>query len=158
MKLREIERYATYLIGQFLSAKYWDFRFTSARRRCGSCDYPWWDLGGNFRRKGRIKLSAPFCQFNPFEEVDNTIRHEIAHALAGPGFGHGPEWVRMCGRTGARPERLCPKNLVPPRYEATCFVCWNYQKRNKRPVIDICKNGHLVSWIDNGKLEVNYAS
>lgn len=36
------------------------------------------------------------------KEVHETILHEIAHALAGPGAGHGPKWREMARRVGAR--------------------------------------------------------
>lgn len=37
--------------------------------------------------------------------IRDTILHEIAHALVGPGHGHDGVWKAKCKEIGARPER-----------------------------------------------------
>jgi predicted SprT family Zn-dependent metalloprotease len=56
-------------------------------------------------RGGSIQMSRRHTLANTPDEVEDTLRHEIAHALVGPELGHGPEWLRMCLVTGASP---CP--------------------------------------------------
>src|SRR4051812_39687942 len=60
------------------------FRFNKRKKSTGLCCFA---LDG---RPGRIELSQYLCEHNSGEEVIDTIRHEIAHALAGRKTGHGP--------------------------------------------------------------------
>ena len=39
------------------------------------------------------------------EEVRDTILHEVAHALVGPGHGHDTVWKATAAQVGARPQR-----------------------------------------------------
>lgn len=77
-----------------LDALGWRFRWDKARRRAGQCRYGPKEIG----------LSWPV-----FEVVENrdraldTILHEVAHALAGPGAGHGPRWKTVAVTLGANP-------------------------------------------------------
>ena len=43
-------------------------------------------------------------------QVTDTILHEIAHALAGPGAGHGPAWKATASRLGATPKSCAPES------------------------------------------------
>ena len=52
-----------------------------------------------------IDISAKLALINPAERTEDTIRHEIAHALTEPGVGHGPVWKAACRVTGATPRR-----------------------------------------------------
>jgi hypothetical protein len=53
----------------------------SAVRRFGTCRYS----------RKLITLSRQLIELNDQARVLDTILHEIAHALAGPKTGHGPE-------------------------------------------------------------------
>jgi predicted SprT family Zn-dependent metalloprotease len=105
----------------------WGFRFNRRMRQVGLCWFPTQD------RPGRIELSAPFVEWNDAAAVEDTIRHEIAHALAGPFARHGPEWVRMCRITGARPSRSCKVRMPPGKWRATCPGCQAGCSRYRRP-------------------------
>ena len=37
------------------------------------------------------------------EELEITLKHELAHVLTGEGVGHGPQWVNACKRLGTSP-------------------------------------------------------
>jgi hypothetical protein len=39
------------------------------------------------------------------EKAIDTLRHEVAHAIAGHAAGHGPAWRAACRMVGANPER-----------------------------------------------------
>jgi predicted SprT family Zn-dependent metalloprotease len=77
-------------------------------------DYDGWTVSINRRLSqvyGRcnyhlktIEISAKLALINPADRTENTIRHEIAHALA-PYDGHGPVWKRMCAVVGIEPRR-----------------------------------------------------
>ncbi len=104
----------------------WTFEFDNARRRFGVC---------RFDRKV-ISLSRTLVELNSEDECRDTVLHEIAHALAGPRAGHGPEWKRKCLLVGARPER-CYGNgevrLPVPRYSARCPSCGHEIGFERRP-------------------------
>jgi predicted SprT family Zn-dependent metalloprotease len=51
-------------------------------------------------RPGRIELSKHYVLRNPEHEVLDTILHEIAHALVGPGHGHDEVWKAKCVEVG----------------------------------------------------------
>jgi hypothetical protein len=73
----------------------WTFRFDDGIRRFGCCDH------GNME----IRLSRRLTLANGEREVKNTLLHEIAHALCGPGVGHGIDWVSCCLRIGGDGKR-----------------------------------------------------
>lgn len=93
----------------------WKFAFDKSVRRFGLCSY----------RKKTIFLSRRLTLDNSVEEVENTIKHELAHAksyiLHGrAGCGHGALWKTMCLETGAKPERCYDSdkvnNTAKPKY------------------------------------------
>jgi hypothetical protein len=96
----------------------WEFRFNKTLQAAGSCRFPYEDV------PGRIELSVYFVDIDPADEVEETIRHEIAHAIAGPVFPpHGEAWVKACGITGAKPERTRKGPMPPPNWVAQCPSC-----------------------------------
>lgn len=78
-----------------LLEKGWKFKFDSAKRRFGLCSYS----------RKVLSVSRFFIDLNSEEEVTNTIRHEVAHALAGNDAGHGPVWKSYAVMVGAKPVR-----------------------------------------------------
>lgn len=88
-----------------LVADGWTFKLDNAKRRFGICRY--WNQ--------TIGISWALAEINSDEQIMDTILHEIAHALAGPDTGHGPEWVAQCHRVGAKPT-VCydPKEVNTP--------------------------------------------
>lgn len=88
---RAIKLLATYGLDQ----QGWTFAFNRRRNAFGLCTY----------KERRIELSLPLFHFMKPEAVEDTLLHELAHALVGGGHGHGPVWKAACVRVGARPER-----------------------------------------------------
>ena len=71
----------------------WTLGFIAARGKLGEC-----------RPLHRhIGLSRYHAVTGSPEQVTDTVLHEIAHALAGPGAGHGPAWKAIARRIGATP-------------------------------------------------------
>lgn len=101
----------------------------------------------NVKLSSRMKVTAGLCSYTDQQlvfaskvmarwdedDIKDTVLHEIAHALAGPSAGHGPEWKAMCRTVGARPER-CYSNRpsIEPRWTGTCPKCHHQSKRHRR--------------------------
>ena len=43
-----------------------------------------------------ISISKFFVYMSSKKQFDGVVLHEIAHALLGPGFGHGDEFLELC--------------------------------------------------------------
>ena len=73
-----------------------------------------------------------------FQNCDptQTMQHEAAHAIVGPGYGHGPKWKRMVKTLGGRPERCHTYSVKPLRihkkFLVTCLDCETYSTATKR--------------------------
>ena len=109
--------------------------WTRAKRQFGRCTFTR-DATGRRVAKA-IEISWPLTRVNPIEVVRNTILHEIAHALAGYDAAHGPAWVAMAHRVGARPERCVPDGDptvvdILGRFTYSCPVCPWTMNRHKR--------------------------
>lgn len=104
---------------------YWIFQFDRAKRRAGYC---------NYTRK-TISLSYHYTQRNNLPEIMDTILHEIAHALAGPGNGHNAVWKAVCVRIGAKPQRCYPNSVDMPkgRWKAKCNSCQKEFSKHRKP-------------------------
>jgi predicted SprT family Zn-dependent metalloprotease len=107
----------------------WSFQFTNAVRIFGSTNF----------NKRLIKLSRVLTEINDEEHVRDTILHEIAHALAGPGIGHGPTWKQIAIEIGCNGQRTFSSKIVNTpqhRWTGTCPTCDRKIKRHIR--MDIC--------------------
>jgi hypothetical protein len=78
-----------------LIEKGWTFGFDNARKRLGVCVYA----------PKRISISRFMAPAATWDEVQQTMLHEIAHALVGHDAAHGPIWkakAASIGYTGKR--------------------------------------------------------
>jgi len=73
-----------------------------------------------------IMLNAHHIDIHPYKEVVCTILHEIAHALVGPGYGHGPVWATKAREIGCDNTEACSTLNMPAH------------------VIDAIRSGHSV--------------
>lgn len=80
-----------------------------------------------------VRLNPKLLQFG-MEEVDKTLRHELAHLVARARAGrrrigpHGPEWRRACKDLGLADEKRChdlplPRVRQRPRHRYHCVHC-----------------------------------
>jgi predicted SprT family Zn-dependent metalloprotease len=108
----------------------WSFTFNRSKLQMGCCCY-----GSKI-----IRLSRHFVARNSPDLIRDTLLHEIAHALVGPGHGHDAEWRSMCRRIGAKPERLSNETEMPEgRWQATCLSCGMQHHKHRRPK-------HMKGW------------
>ena len=106
----------------------WTLRFNGARTKLGEC---------RARRK-LILLSRLHAVNDPPAQVTDTILHEIAHALAGPEAGHGPDWKAIARRLGATPASCQPESDETRRVRAIAKAGFG--------------NGDTVSFIARGHI------
>ena len=125
--------------------KDWQVVFDHGRIRLGSCDY----------HKRRISLSRYFVRNNAASDIKETILHEIAHALVGPGHGHGPVWQRQAQALGI-PTRASARHVQMPEppWNLVCKGCGQIVARRHRRRMDIrryacrdCLGG--LEWVAN---------
>lgn len=107
-----------------LIEKGWTFKLSSSKRILGQCRY----------REREIRVSGVHIELGDDAEIMDTIRHEIAHAVTGPGHKHDHVWKLNAIRLGASPRAA--KRLdydVPHKYEIHCGRCERtLQKRHRR--------------------------
>jgi len=128
MDRTEAGKLARHLMGEY-GLDGWTFTFGRAVHQYGSCD----------PRKRVIRLSGPLTDTNDRAQVEDTIRHEIAHALVAESYGrsarpHGPEWRRTAQLVGADPQATGhgAPSQVPPPYLGVCPGCGREQRRYRR--------------------------
>jgi hypothetical protein len=61
-----------------------------------------------------IILSAHHIDIHPTEDVKNTILHEIAHALVGPGHAHNETWATKAREVGCDNTLPCSNLSLDP--------------------------------------------
>lgn len=123
----------------------WRFEFDRAKRRGGQC-----------RHSDRvISMSRHLVPLWSDEQVREILLHELAHAIVGPGKGHGPVWAAKMRELGAKPSRCHSNETVPGRYVAICDSCnrevYRAHRRSRammegRHLHSVCRN--RVRWID----------
>lgn len=124
----------------------WTVHLDHARQRCGSCHF----------RNQKITLSRHFVSLNDAREVEATVLHEIAHALAGPRAGHGKRWQQIAERIGAPSQTTNDRAVMPePPWGLRCISCAEIVARRHRRSLNLervrCKycgpeNG-LLDWV-----------
>ncbi|XOV85613.1 MAG: SprT-like domain-containing protein [bacterium] len=98
--------------------KNWRFRLDHARQRLGACHFA----------SREITLSEHYIQANDLADIRSTLLHEIAHALCGPGEGHGPLWKATAARIGASTD-VTHNSARMPAYK------WHLQCRHCKKVV-----------------------
>jgi predicted SprT family Zn-dependent metalloprotease len=90
----------------------WDVMYDDAKSRFGCCKY----------HKKLITLSRPLTELNNEGHVFDTVLHEIAHALVGPGHGHSLVWKQKALDIGCNGQRCFGFDVTVPtsKYVATC--------------------------------------
>ena len=96
MNLIELKRTAQDMMDQHgLTARGWVLDFNTNKSRAGVC----------YHRERKIAFSTVLMKHFGEAEALNTVTHEIAHALVGPGNGHNYTWKQMHIRLGGNGSR-----------------------------------------------------
>jgi predicted SprT family Zn-dependent metalloprotease len=127
MKLEDAWQLATNLMRLHGLLPAWSFDFDRSMVRFGKCNYT----------KKRISLSRHLVEMNAESEVRDTILHEIAHALAPRGAGHGPVWQALALSIGCNGRRCYGHEVArpAPKHKGTCPTCKRVIHRHRRTVL-----------------------
>lgn len=118
----EIHQLARTLL-DFHGLRGWSFAFNHRKRSLGYCWYS----------EQTIELSWHFVERNSRDAIRDTLLHEIAHALVGPGHGHDRFWKAKAREIGAKPARLADADMPPGRWQARCRQCGGLHHRYRKP-------------------------
>ena len=115
MQIAAAKNLAELLIQQYPDLTGWAFRLNPRLRRT---------LGRCYYSLRVIELATAFVQMNDERLIVEGVKHEMAHALVGPGQGHGPTWRRMARTVGCQPRPCAMYVLMPPaHWVAVCPKC-----------------------------------
>jgi hypothetical protein len=142
MNPAEAETLARGLMAEYLDEDDgWTFRFDSARKRFGCCKR---SASGSVRE---ISLSRALTVANDRAQVEDTIRHEIAHAIAPMYAGHSGLWRQACAVTGARPTPCYGAEVVQvARWRFVCEGCGIEGRRDRRATAAYHCSGASLRW------------
>ena len=106
----------------------WDFGFDLAPSRAGVCRYA----------ERRIDLSVSYCQAATRAEIEDTILHEIAHAIVGPRHNHDRVWKAKAREIGCQGERCHRVQQSIPKWigECGCGNRWTRQTLQRRMMVN----------------------
>ncbi len=147
VSLEQVETLANGLIDQHQAggrlAKAWRFGFDLAPSRAGACNYS----------ARRINLSVSYCQRATRAEIEDTILHEIAHAIVGPRHNHDKVWKAKALEIGCAGERCHRVEHSTPRWvgECGCGQRWFRHRLQRRLMQDrVCaKCRGVIIWRSN---------
>lgn len=91
----------------FYGLTHWNVVINDTKRTLGQCCHS----------IKTIKMSKAFFLHMEKADVLDTILHEIAHALVGPGHGHSAIWQDMAVRIGASPNATAKGKKLPSALE-----------------------------------------
>lgn len=128
--LSEVEEIAKELVARYQASGAlpvgWSFGFDLAPARAGVCRY----------RERRVDLSVSYCQAATRSEIEDTILHEIAHAIVGPKHNHDAVWKAKAREIGCQGERCHRVQHSVPRWvgECGCGQQWFRQRLQRRMI------------------------
>ena len=128
--LREVEEMAAALLELHQATGAlpagWNFGFDLAPARAGVCRY----------RERRIDLSVSYCLAATRAEIEDTVLHEIAHAIVGPKHNHDAVWKAKAREIGCQGERCHRVQHSIPRWvgECGCGQQWFRQTLQRRMI------------------------
>lgn len=103
-KLQFIQAFSERQMSRLLAPE-WKFQFDSAKRRAGICNYTDKTIG----------LSRHMASIHKIDQSQQTLWHEIAHALSGKVEGHGKKWLATAKSLGYRAEKFTGVEIAESR-------------------------------------------
>lgn len=140
-----IEKYRNNSIGFPLHG--YTFKWNNRRQAYGVCSYI----------KKEIQLSKILTVVCTHDQVENTILHEIAHAIAGSDAGHGYRWQKIARQIGCDGSRcnnhIHHNNAADKTYRliAECPNCGTKSYMNRKS-----KLRRSCKYCSNGRFNPNY--
>ena len=134
-ELNELARHARQLLDRH-GLQSWGFHFDQGTRRAGCCRYG----------RKTISLSHGFAVAAADREIEETLLHEIAHALVGQNHHHDAVWRAKAIEIGCSGKRCHDFRFTPPRYIVHCENrCWaaTTERRMRGRICRRCQ-GQLV--------------
>ncbi len=129
----------------------WSVDFDKAKKRAGCCSFI----------EQKISLSKHFVKLNSIKEIEATIKHEIAHAIAYIHFGHsghGRIWKKVAIAIGDDGKRCydSTKVVMPTgKYIFECSSCHKEVHYHKKPrVTRAC--GKCCREFNNGRFNIDF--
>ena len=140
-----MRKWADALIALHLDPAVWTFGFDHAKTRAGLCNYT----------AKRITVSRHLAERFTDDEIHQVLLHEVAHALAGAGSGHGPKWKTLAAGLGYEGKRLhgenVAKELAP--WVGSCpagHIHYRYRKTTRTLTCGRCSRrfdlAHTITW------------
>ena len=108
----------------------WEFGFNLDPVRGGVCRF----------EERRIEVSVSYCHRESPSGVENSIVHEITHAIVGYDHHHDAVWKAMNLRLGGDGKRCHDVEHTPPRWVGHC-ACgnrWQRHRLSRRTRTGIC--------------------
>ena len=107
----------------------WKLELDHAKVRAGAC---------HFTEK-KISFSRNFIKHADELDINDTILHEIAHALVGPNHGHDSVWKIMAKKIGCSAKRCHTLEFSDYKWVRFCTNhCWEQKTHRRNPNL-VCK-------------------
>lgn len=105
--------------------------FNNGKRMLGNCSY----------KEKRIKVSRWHLKGSSEENIEDTLRHEFAHAIAymehgAKAWNHGALWsavARVCGANPSSTNDAFDVEKPPSKYTLVCEGCGETYARHRMP-------------------------
>lgn len=126
------------------------FRWSNSTKNFGSCSYKI-NRYGKVISNFTISISWPIAAINSWKDIEDTVYHEIAHAVT-PGHNHDEVWRAVCVALGGNGKRYFMSTAnggkvnVPYKWEGTCPKCGNKFYRNRRVNGYCCDRSKYITW------------
>ena len=104
----------------------WTVKLRTYARTLGKCKYA----------RKLILIDRFHVANDSYVQIMDTLHHEIAHALVGPGHGHNDVWQDAARKLGATPTACAEIGSVkrpPARWSGKCPACGVVVKRWRKP-------------------------
>ncbi|KKM82810.1 hypothetical protein LCGC14_1315620 [marine sediment metagenome] len=91
----------------------WNIEIDRAKKRLGCCHW----------KTKKITLSKEFTELNNEAIILNTIKHEVAHIIAGYTAGHGQYWKVICKIVGCNDSRFVDSSIINRPKGKRIYIC-----------------------------------
>ncbi len=127
--MQQVQDHAAQLLERHLNtgtlATRWRFRFETTTGRAGICRHD----------TRTIAFSVSYVLRASWDDIRDTLLHEIAHAIVGPGHGHDAVWQTTVRRIGCTARRCSTVTHSLKRWIGECPRCrdrWFRQRLTAR--------------------------